>query len=338
MPDTGQRTCSDSRVEQPCPEDAGMPFHGQDAQYGLDLHVADETRRFHSRDDNENGQWVVLDRVTQLQWQRCPPGLMGEQCEEEHNLHYSALSFQDAEEYCALLADARYGGLSEWRVPKVHELWSIVNHDTGEPAAYHVFPATLASAYWSATSRAGFHDNDYLWTVDFFDGLTDGRRSDSSHLSVRCVSPNRHLPRGELRRVEESDSVVVDSGTGLTWQGCVFGQEGEICDAAGAEPMIWEHALSSCQGLDWAGYGDWRLPSINEIMSIVDYTRNDPAIGPALSSGIELLPTGALLWSSTSSLGSRQAEPALMVHSGGGHSEARAKSENAYVICVRGGP
>ncbi|MEW6380808.1 MAG: DUF1566 domain-containing protein [bacterium] len=79
------------------------------------------------------------------------------------------------------------------------------------------------------------------------------------------------------------DGTVSDETSGLMWQ-----QET-------AGPMSWEEALRYCEGLTLGGYSDWRLPNINELQFLVDYSRYNPAINP------ELFPTtqASGYWSST---------------------------------------
>ncbi|MBN1421343.1 MAG: DUF1566 domain-containing protein [Planctomycetes bacterium] len=48
----------------------------------------------------------------------------------------------------------------------------------------------------------------------------------------------------------------------------------------GEDSVLWCDALRYCEGLTFAGYDDWRLPNIRELLSIVDYGRWDPAIDP----------------------------------------------------------
>jgi hypothetical protein len=64
--------------------------------------------------------------------------------------------------------------------------------------------------------------------------------------------------------------VVVDRVTGLMWQRRV-------------DPgtRSWTEATAYCACLSLAGQEDWRLPTRMELVSIVDFTRDAPAIDPA---------------------------------------------------------
>ncbi len=59
--------------------------------------------------------------------------------------------------------------------------------------------------------------------------------------------------------------VVVDNQTGLEWVG------GDVSS------MTWDDALDFCEGLDYAGHEDWRLPDFNQLSSLVDYELESPA-------------------------------------------------------------
>ena len=69
----------------------------------------------------------------------------------------------------------------------------------------------------------------------------------------------------DKRFIVSNNGTVLDTATGLTWQ-C----ETEI-------PMTWLDAQEYCAKLKLAG-GGWRLPTIVELQSIVDYTLLAPAI------------------------------------------------------------
>lgn len=47
------------------------------------------------------------------------------------------------------------------------------------------------------------------------------------------------------------------------------------------KPMTYAEAVRYCDDLNFAGFDDWRLPTINELLSITDDTRFEPAINKA---------------------------------------------------------
>lgn len=57
----------------------------------------------------------------------------------------------------------------------------------------------------------------------------------------------------------EGDKVVKDNHTGLMWQ------DGHT------EPKAWAAALPFANGSTWAGFDDWRLPTILELITLPDY-------------------------------------------------------------------
>lgn len=64
-------------------------------------------------------------------------------------------------------------------------------------------------------------------------------------------------------------SVVIDNVTHLMWQHPV-----------GTGIYNWSDAKNYCQTLSVAGHQGWRLPTVIELYSLVDFTRTDPAIDP----------------------------------------------------------
>jgi len=71
------------------------------------------------------------------------------------------------------------------------------------------------------------------------------------------------------KRTTGDHVAVFDSKTGLTWS---------AEPVQGGKEFTHADALKACASLDLLGKQDWRAPTIQELLSIVDYTRCDPAV------------------------------------------------------------
>ncbi len=291
IPDTSQRLCYGNDVEMTCTsfpcDAAGTPdFCGQDAQYGWDT-THDASERF-ARDTSMTDHPVVTDEVTGLVWQGCAGGLSGDSCGAGSEATYT---WTDALVYCDELS---WAGHDDWRLPDEHELISIIDSDMNFPSIDDTaFPATPANNFWSSSSCA--YNGSNAWFVTFYYGyMYDIDKTSGGH--ARCV---RSGPM-QARRFEPSsisgDLVVEDTLTGLVWQGCPRGLSGDGCEIGAVVGDDWSGSLSYCEGLDWGGETDWRLPNKNELMSIVSHRVNDPAIDDAAFPGT---PASHYFWSSS---------------------------------------
>ncbi len=93
--------------------------------------------------------------------------------------------------------------------------------------------------------------------------------------------------------IDNLDGTVTDTDTGLMWQQYTADADFDE-DIDEDDEMTWKEALEYCEELifnndgEWttdntpngsgAKYNDWRLPSRNELQTIVDYTQYDPSI------------------------------------------------------------
>ena len=78
-------------------------------------------------------------------------------------------------------------------------------------------------------------------------------------------------PVPDSRFTDNGDGTVTDNLTGLMW----VKDPSQIPGFGSA--MYWYEAINACESLDYAGYSDWRMPNINELMSILDHSRYSPA-------------------------------------------------------------
>jgi hypothetical protein len=95
--------------------------------------------------------------------------------------------------------------------------------------------------------------------------------------------------------------------------------------------MTWEQALQASEQLTLAGYSDWRLPDINELRSIVDYSRYVPAIDTVLFPDT----VSSYYWSSSTYAG--RTSLAWRVGFSSGDDNYYGKSYSYYARAVRGG-
>jgi hypothetical protein len=141
---------------------------GQDGEYqtgqAMDYTVIGET---------------VIDNSTGLMWKKCSQGLRGDDCRDGSAYTYT---FEDAITRCERDTTE---GFTDWRLPNIKELLSIVNYGTSDPAIdTGIFPNTAVGGYWSSTSY--FRSPSFAWNVHFKDGILGAIGKDESRY-VRCV-------------------------------------------------------------------------------------------------------------------------------------------------------
>lgn len=86
--------------------------------------------------------------------------------------------------------------------------------------------------------------------------------------------------------IDNGDSTVTDTRTGLMWKQCVEGQSGADCAEGSGTTHTWQEALLAAEsantGKGFAGYTDWRLPNGKELASLVEMRCYGPAINTTL--------------------------------------------------------
>jgi len=169
----------------------------------------------------------------------------------------------NAAAYCSNLG-------SGWRLPSIEELRTLVESNTTNSAYNPVFQEYEPSAYWTST----MFDQDHAWFVSFENGFEYYYyNSTTVSFDIRCVSDTSTVIRPK-RTFSRKNGVVYDSATNLSWQ-----DDGSVSDPA--KTMDWTGAVDYCENLNFAGTGDWKLPNKNELLSITDMNRTNPAIDTA---------------------------------------------------------
>ena len=133
---------------------------------------------------------------------------------------------------------------------------------------------------------------------------------------MKVLNSTRQPDSGSQGAVVNS---VLDSKTGLEWQ-----------DDAVGDTMDWVEAIKYCESLELDSNKDWRLPNINELKTIIDRSKYNPAI----ISAFEHTSSNGY-WSSTTYEGNR--ELVWGVRFDGGFVGYDGKDNDYYTRCVRDG-
>jgi hypothetical protein len=274
--DTGQTACYGNSGEIPCPGE-GETFFGQDAHY--------QGRAPAYRD---NGDGTVSDLNTRMMWSKA--------------VDQEKVSLLEAQSIAGKLD---LGGHTDWRVPNIKELYSLIDFrgytgfakghkmdavpdnlipfidtdyfdfrcgqiDKGER---YIDGQWLSSTKYVGTTMRGAAT---LFGVNFVDGRIKGygyshpdRPRREKKFYVRYVRGNSY---GANDFADNNDGTVTDRSTGLIW-----------AKADSGKAMSWQEALSYAEGLERGGHDDWRLPNAKELQYIVDYARSPDTSGSAAS-------------------------------------------------------
>ena len=215
-------------------------------------------------------------------------------------------------------------GYTDWRLPNVNELESLINAEQSNSATWLIgegFTNVDSDYYWSATTYGG--QSASAWHVKMWQGHMQFTNKTINF--IRYLWPVRAtttLPAqlwktgqtisyaagddGELqtgvtwpspRYTDNGDGTITDKLTTLTWT-----QDANAPGPAGcttAITMTWQDALSYVACLNtnnYLGFSDWRLPNKKELHSLTDFSQTTPALPSGHPfTNVQL----ALYWSAT---------------------------------------
>lgn len=257
LPDTGQTACY---------SDSGTVAWGSTTWPGQDA-----DRIVNPPSYRNNGDGTITDLVTGLMWTSDPGAKQT----------WSAASAKGA-----TLAT---GGYTDWRLPTITELYSLINFNglTGQSAAsstpyidttYFNFSYGDTTAgeryidaqYWSSTQYVSttMNGDATAFGVNFADGRIKGYPRDM--MSTFAIYVRGDAAYGSHQYVDNGDGTITDGATGLIWQ--------KSDDGVGRN---WQEGLAYCANLVLGGSGDWRAPNAKELQGLVDYTRSPDTTGSA---------------------------------------------------------
>ncbi len=287
--DTGQENCYSDSSQITCPS-SGQSFYGQDAQYS-----GNQPSYTLSSDG-----LTVYDNVTGLTWTKSPD------LEDDGDIDVDdKLTFDEAQNYPDTLNTQNFGGYSDWRLPTMKELYSLMNFTGTDPSGPTTTDATpfidtgyfdfaygdesagernIDAQFWSNNAYVGkvFVDKDAAFGLNLADGRIKGYGLDAMQGSkvnfVYFVRGNTSY--GINNFTDNKDGTITDNATGLMWS---QDDSGDGVNTGPRSGMTWEEALAWVEQKNadnYLGHSDWRLPNAKEMQSILNYERA-PATGSA---------------------------------------------------------
>lgn len=158
-------------------------------------------------------------------------------------------------------------------------------------------------------------------------------------VAIAACSTDVTITKPDSIYTNHGNGTVTDNQTGLMWMRCSLGLSGGGCAAGTATTVNWKQALEAAQaansGVGSFGYKDWRLPTTNELVTLVELACYSPAINT------NLFPStlSNVYWSSTPLILDTVSESkAWSVNfNGGAEYFDSIKADSYYVRLVRGG-
>jgi hypothetical protein len=253
VPDSATAYCIDATAGIPCSDPSAVP--GQD---GLVLGPASTFTAVTGL-----GLTAVHDLITDLIW-----------LDQIPDDGVELKRWAEANTYCASLNSSHAIGGRTWRLPTIVELMML-----GDYGRMTVWPTTMAyrpTTYaWSATAIA-FAASHFHWALNRSGANATSVSDTVDALAVRCVAASASLlsnaspgaPASQYDPYDAASTTIHDRRTGMTWQR----------NAAGCPGCTWAQALAYCDSLSLATFSDWRLPTVKELATIVDYRATSPAV------------------------------------------------------------
>lgn len=264
---------------------AGEDFYGQDATY-----------QGNKPSYTNNGDGTITDNVTGLMWQKSPDTDGDGDIDANDKLTYN--------EAVAGASSFNLGGYTDWRLPTIKELYSLIIFSGVDPSGYEesstdgLIPFIDTNyfdfAYGDTNAGERIIDAQYASSTKYVDYTMDGDETlfGVNFADGRIKGYGLQMPFGNIEKTffvmyvrgnetygindfkDNGNGTISDNATNLMW----------MQDDSG-EGMNWEDALNYAEHKEYAGYSDWRLPNVKELQGIVDYTRspettNSAAINP----------------------------------------------------------
>lgn len=320
IPNTGQTSCWDQKGDA-----VSCTSTGQDGD--IQAGYAWPNPRF-----TNNGDGTISDLLTGLMW---PKGRDESKikCAGYDNMQGTwSMFWTQSFDYIDCQNTNNYLGYSDWRLPNINEFQSLFNAQQPDPyqwLATQGFDNLTGNNYWSSTTTAFY--TTYAWVISPASSFLSGtiKTGYSYVLPVRggLISGNtswgtkNYWATGQTKSYHSRDDGAIQAGAASPVPRFTDNGDGTVTD--GLTGLMWtkdanlnrygnkqwQNALDYIKlintGTGYYGHTDWRLPNINEIRSLIDYSQySDTGVALPAGNPFANLPTAAQggyygYWSST---------------------------------------
>ncbi len=257
----------------------GEPYYGQEPQFNLK-----------NSSYTDNGDGTISDNITGLMWTKSPD------INGDNVIDYSdKISFSTAPVVAETLSIGEY---DDWRVPSIKEIYSLMDFTGKDPSGWSGSDVSQLTPFIDdnyfdvgfGDESAGERviDGQYVTTSKYVSttmngsetmfglNLVDGRikgypTKESKRYFAYFVRGNSEY--GTNKFSDNGDGTITDSATGLMWS-----QDDSDTALNWEESFDWVTQKNSETHL---GQSDWRLATIKELQSILDYSRAPKTDGTA---------------------------------------------------------
>jgi len=198
----------------------------------IDKTVLENNKSVFIRDNSED---IVRDKKLLFVWQ------------DNASSNTTQRNWDDAKKYCQ---DLVVGNITNWDLPKVSELESLLDFSNESKMISDIFKNTIQEDYWSSTKYVP--SSKLAWSVNFKRGYSYGGQK-SSKLFVRCIH--------RLKKKDQDNHLIFQDTK----------ENKEV-------KKNYQDARKYCQSLKYKTHTDWFLPSMNELLFIADRNIDKPAI------------------------------------------------------------
>lgn len=165
------------------------------------------------------------------------------------------------------------------------------NHEPGYATDWETYWVAIEITMPAWETATAYTAGDQVYKYN--GSITQAFECSSSHTSGSTTEPMAGaawstkwtwIPDYYTCKVTHETSIDTEPGVGsasaTNWAPAPF--SGSAADLTTPMAMDWQAGIQACRSLVLAGHSDWEMPNVNELLSLVDYSEQMPAINETI--------------------------------------------------------